>query len=73
MKDIRYDRLKAELEEIKHIADTQTHHYKLGQEYLYRGLAKSNCGGRRQVKRKDCCSVFTMNTTSNKKRPQNTK
>ena len=40
MKDTRYDSLKAELEEIKQIADTQTHHYKLGQEYLYRGLAK---------------------------------
>lgn len=40
MKDTRYDSLKAELEEIKQIADTQTHHYKLGQEFLCRGLAK---------------------------------
>jgi len=40
MTDTRYDSLKAELEDIKLIADTQTHHHKLGQEYLYRGLAK---------------------------------
>lgn len=40
MKDTRYDSLKAELEDIKLITDTQMHHHKLGQEYLCRGRYK---------------------------------
>ena len=42
MKDnvTRYNKLKAEIEELKKFADTQSHHYKKSREMLYEGLSR---------------------------------